>query len=109
MVAAVWRFDGRLPAQDPSCFPSLVCLVRASQSPGPMQPSLVPPTLLQTWQEPWQSVAAMLGACFLCFAPRLAIPLLLAWVVFSTLAAQPEFEGEQQRLQLPVPLPHLAS
>jgi hypothetical protein len=37
----------------------------------------------------------MLGACFLCFAPRLAIPLLLAWVVFSTLAAQPEFEGEQ--------------
>ncbi|KAI3436798.1 hypothetical protein D9Q98_006208 [Chlorella vulgaris] len=47
---------------------------------------------IKTWQEPWQSVAAMLGACFLCFAPRLAIPLLLAWVVFSTLAAQPEFE-----------------
>ena len=48
---------------------------------------------LQTWQEPWESVAAMAAIVVLCFAPRVAVPLVLAWVVAGTLAVQPEFEG----------------
>ena len=47
----------------------------------------------QRWEEPWESVAAMGGILLLCFAPHLAVPLLLAWVVMQTLAAQPDFEG----------------
>ena len=35
----------------------------------------------------------MAGICFFCFLPRLAIPALLAWLVVSTLAAQPENAG----------------
>ncbi len=38
-------------------------------------------------------MAAMAAICFFCFLPRLAIPALLAWLVVSTLAAQPENAG----------------
>jgi hypothetical protein len=52
-----------------------------------------PPPASQTWQDPWQSVAAMAAACFLCFNPSRAVPLLLGWVVVATLSAQPDYEG----------------
>ena len=48
---------------------------------------------MQTWKEPKHSLAAMAGICFFCFLPRLAIPALLAWLVVSTLAAQPDNAG----------------
>jgi hypothetical protein len=41
----------------------------------------------------------MLGICFFCFLPRLAIPALLAWLVVSTLAAQPDNAGMPAPMQ----------
>jgi hypothetical protein len=58
-----------------------------------------PPPASQTWQDPWQSVAAMAAACFLCFNPSRAVPLLLGWVVVATLSAQPDYEGIVPRME----------
>ena len=48
---------------------------------------------MQSWQNPWHSLAAMAGVILFCFLPRLVVPALLAWLVQSTLAAQPENAG----------------
>lgn len=60
-------------------------------------PSWPTPCCPQTWKEPKHSVAAMAGICLFCFLPRLAVPALLAWLVLSTLAAQPDDAGAPGR------------
>jgi hypothetical protein len=62
-------------------------------APGCVPPNSQP-SFVQTWQEPWESVAAMAGIVLLCCAPRFAVPAALAWLVAATLAAEPDFEGK---------------
>lgn len=38
-------------------------------------------------------MVAMLCCVLLCFRPQLVVPALLAWLVLSTLAAQPDDAG----------------
>lgn len=44
---------------------------------------------IKSWQDPVESGVAVLGVLLCCYLPRLALPALLAWLVLSTLTAQP--------------------
>jgi len=55
---------------------------------------------IESWEKPWESAATCAGAVFLATRPSIVIPLLLVWLIFSTLANRPAKAG------LPLPMQH---
>lgn len=55
---------------------------------------------IESWEKPWESAATCAGAVFLATQPSIMIPILLVWLIFSTLANRPANAG------LPLPMQH---